>query len=53
MPADVFTPDNLTTFVVLTALETVLGFDNLLYISLEAKKVDPARRTGKPRQSTR
>ncbi|WP_136656266.1 tellurium resistance protein TerC [Nitratireductor sp. XY-223] len=38
-----FTIDNLTTFLVLTALETVLGFDNLLYISIEAKKVDPAR----------
>jgi predicted tellurium resistance membrane protein TerC len=33
-----FTIENLTTFLVLTALETVLGFDNLLYISLEAKK---------------
>ena len=38
-----FTIDNLTTFLVLTALETVLGFDNLLYISIEAKQVDPAR----------
>ena len=43
MFADLFTIDNLTTFLVLTALETVLGFDNLLYISLEAKKVDAAR----------
>jgi predicted tellurium resistance membrane protein TerC len=43
MFADLFTLDNLTTFLVLTALETVLGFDNLLYISIEAKKVDPAR----------
>lgn len=41
MFADFFTLDNLTTFLILTALETVLGFDNLLYISLEAKKVDP------------
>lgn len=38
-----FTLDNLTTFLILTALETVLGFDNLLYITLEAKKVDPAK----------
>ncbi len=38
-----FTIDNLITFLILTALETVLGFDNLLYISIEAKKVDPAR----------
>jgi predicted tellurium resistance membrane protein TerC len=43
MLANLFTLDNLTTFLVLTALETVLGFDNLLYISIEAKQVDPAR----------
>ncbi len=43
MLASLFTIDNLTTFLVLTALETVLGFDNLLYISIEAKQVDPAR----------
>lgn len=36
--ANLLTIDNLVTLVVLTALETVLGFDNLLYISLEAKK---------------
>jgi len=46
-----FTIESLITFLILTALETVLGFDNLLYISLESKKVDPAkessvRRTG-------
>lgn len=51
MLADLFTLEHLTTFLILTALETVLGFDNLLYISLEAKRVDPAkeawvRRTG-------
>ncbi len=46
MFADLFTLDNLTTFVILTALETVLGFDNLLYISLEAKKVEAARQAG-------
>lgn len=39
--ADFFTPENLMTFLVLTALETVLGFDNLLYISIEAKRVAP------------
>ncbi len=38
-----FTVENLTTFLVLTALETVLGFDNLLYISIEAKRVGPQR----------
>ncbi len=36
-----FTAENLTTLVVLTALETVLGFDNLLYISIESKRVAP------------
>lgn len=40
---DLFTIENLFTLLVLTALETVLGFDNLLYISIEAKKVEPAR----------
>jgi predicted tellurium resistance membrane protein TerC len=39
--ADLFTIENLFTLVVLTALETVLGFDNLLYISIEAKRVAP------------
>lgn len=38
---ELFTLHNLTTLLVLTALETVLGFDNLLYISLEAKKAGP------------
>jgi predicted tellurium resistance membrane protein TerC len=46
-----FTAENLVTLVVLTALETVLGFDNLLYIAIEAKRVPPdqqarARRIG-------
>jgi predicted tellurium resistance membrane protein TerC len=40
---NLFTFESLITFLILTALETVLGFDNLLYISIEAKKVDPAR----------
>ena len=40
---NLFTLDSLVTFLILTALETVLGFDNLLYISIESKKVDPAR----------
>ena len=39
--AEFFTPENLMTLLVLTALETVLGFDNLLYISIEAKRVPP------------
>jgi predicted tellurium resistance membrane protein TerC len=41
--ADLFTLENLFTLLVLTALETVLGFDNLLYISIEAKRVEPAQ----------
>lgn len=36
---ELFTLENLFTLMVLTALETVLGFDNLLYISIEAKRV--------------
>jgi predicted tellurium resistance membrane protein TerC len=43
MFAEFFTIENLTTLVILTALETVLGFDNLLYITIEAKRVDPSR----------
>ncbi len=42
--AELLTVENLMTLLVLTALETVLGFDNLLYISIEAKRVAPARR---------
>jgi predicted tellurium resistance membrane protein TerC len=42
MFAELFTIENLTTFLILTALETVLGFDNLLYISIEAKRVGAA-----------
>ena len=38
---DLFTIENLFTLIVLTALETVLGFDNLLYITIEAKRVSP------------
>ncbi len=38
---ELFTLSALTTLVILTALETVLGFDNLLYISIEAKRVAP------------
>jgi len=41
--AELFTIDNLITLLILTALETVLGFDNLLYISIEAKRVPPER----------
>jgi predicted tellurium resistance membrane protein TerC len=41
--ADLFTFENLVTFLILTALETVLGFDNLLYITIEAKRVAPSQ----------
>jgi predicted tellurium resistance membrane protein TerC len=41
--SDLFTIQNLITFLILTALETVLGFDNLLYITIEAKRVPAAR----------
>jgi predicted tellurium resistance membrane protein TerC len=41
--AELFTIGALTTLVILTALETVLGFDNLLYISIEAKRTAPER----------
>jgi predicted tellurium resistance membrane protein TerC len=40
--AELFTFGALTTLIILTALETVLGFDNLLYITIEAKRVAPA-----------
>jgi len=36
--AEVFTIQGLMTLLVLLALQAVLGFDNLLYISLESKK---------------
>ena len=41
MPAEVFSVEKPDQFLILTALETVLGFDNLLYISIEAKRVMP------------
>jgi len=37
--ADVFTLDNIFTLCMLIMLQAVLGFDNLLYISLESKRV--------------
>lgn len=36
--AELFTLDNLFTLFMLTLLQAVLGFDNLLYISLESKR---------------
>jgi predicted tellurium resistance membrane protein TerC len=35
---DFLTLDNLITLAMLTLLQAVLGFDNLLYISLESKR---------------
>ena len=35
---DLFTIDNLLTLLMLVLLQAVLGFDNLLYISLESKR---------------
>jgi predicted tellurium resistance membrane protein TerC len=46
------TAENLVTLVVLTALETVLGFDNLLYITIEAKRVPPQRQAHVSRLGT-
>jgi len=38
-----FSPDNLFTLLMLIMLQAVLGFDNLLYISIESQKAPPAR----------
>jgi len=40
--ADLFTVENLLTLFMLILLQAVLGFDNLLYISLESKKAPEA-----------
>ncbi|NND49319.1 MAG: tellurium resistance protein TerC, partial [Rhizobiales bacterium] len=37
-----FTPDNLWTLAMLILLQMVLGFDNLLYISIESKRAPEA-----------
>ncbi|WP_306252260.1 TerC family protein [Parvularcula sp. IMCC14364] len=37
--ADLFTPENLFTLIMLILLQAVLGFDNLLYISIESRRV--------------
>ncbi|PHS28114.1 MAG: tellurium resistance protein TerC [Robiginitomaculum sp.] len=38
-----FTPENFFTLLMLVALQAVLGFDNLLYISIESKRVEKSR----------
>jgi predicted tellurium resistance membrane protein TerC len=43
---DYFTVENLLTLMMLTLLQAVLGFDNLLYISLESQRVEPSRQAG-------
>jgi len=40
---NLFTIENLFTLAMLTLLQAVLGFDNLLYISIESKRVDEDR----------
>ncbi len=42
--AELFTIENLATLAMLTLLQAVLGFDNLLYISIEAKRVEESQR---------
>ena len=42
---DLFTLANLGTLLMLILLQAVLGFDNLLYISLESKKVEKNRQS--------
>ncbi len=39
--ADIFSLDTLLTLAMLVLLQAVLGFDNLLYIALESKRVAP------------
>ena len=40
---DIMTVENLMTLVMLIFLQAVLGFDNLLYISIESKRVPEDR----------
>jgi predicted tellurium resistance membrane protein TerC len=42
--AEFFSISNLFTLLMLIMLQAVLGFDNLLYISLESKKVEETKR---------
>ncbi len=42
--SELFSLDNLITLFLLIALQAVLGFDNLLYISLESKGAPPEKR---------
>jgi predicted tellurium resistance membrane protein TerC len=40
---EIFSIDNLFTLAMLTLLQAVLGFDNLLYISLESQRAPPEK----------
>jgi len=42
---DLFTIENLFTLLMLVMLQAVLGFDNLLYISLESQRVEESRQS--------
>jgi len=42
---EIFSIENWFTLVMIIMLQAVLGFDNLLYISLEANKVEPEKRS--------
>lgn len=42
---DLFTIQNLFTLLMLIMLQAVLGFDNLLYISIESKRVEPEKQS--------
>lgn len=43
--AELLTLENLSTLAMLIVLQAVLGFDNLLYISIESNRVAPESRT--------
>ena len=43
--AEVFSVSGLFTLLMLLLLQAVLGFDNLLYISIESQRVGPGPRT--------
>jgi predicted tellurium resistance membrane protein TerC len=43
--SELFTIENLGTFVMLIVLQLVLGFDNLLYISIESKRAPKNRQS--------
>ncbi|MGI9517234.1 MAG: TerC family protein [Pirellulaceae bacterium] len=42
---ELFTPGNLFTLAMLILLQAVLGFDNLLYISIESKRVEESKQS--------